>query len=106
MPLITFVDAEGRARTVDAEEGRSLMEAARLARVPGILALCGGFCACATCHVYIDEPFLGRLPRPGGREVALLGRVAQRCPNSRLSCQVRVDAGLDGMRVRTPFSQG
>ena len=102
MPDVTFVDAAGTARTVHAEAGRSLMEAARLNDVPGILAMCCGFCVCATCHVYIDEAFVDRLNPMRDKEAALLTRVEQRRPNSRLSCQVKVEQGFDGLRVETP----
>ena len=106
MPDVTFVDAAGIARTVTAEAGRSLMEAARLHDVPGITAMCCGFGVCATCHVYIDEAFLDRLNPVRDKEAALLARVGQRRPTSRLSCQVRVDPALEGLRVETPVSQG
>jgi 2Fe-2S ferredoxin len=106
MPRITFVDVEGAERVVDAEVGRSLMEAARLNGVPGILAMCCGFCVCATCHVHVDEVLLARLPPPGAKEAALLARVDHRRPESRLACQLRVDADFEGLRVRTPPSQG
>jgi len=106
MPRITFIDASGVSRTVEAEAGRSVMEAARLNRVPGIVAMCCGLCACATCHVYIDEAFTDRLNPVREKEAALLARVDHRRPNSRLACQVRVDPGFDGLCVETPVSQG
>ena len=106
MPQITFIDAQGTERVVEAEAGRSVMEAARLNGVPGILAMCCGFCACATCHVYIDAAFLDRLNPLRGKEAALLDGVDHRRPNSRLACQVRVDPAFDGLRIETPVSQG
>lgn len=68
--------------------------------------MCSGFCACATCHVYIDEAFVEQLNPIRDKEAALLAFVDHRRPNSRLSCQVRVDVAFEGMRVETPVSQG
>ncbi|MXO73015.1 2Fe-2S iron-sulfur cluster-binding protein [Alteraurantiacibacter buctensis] len=105
MPTITFIDAQGAARSVQAECGQSLMTAARANDVPGIDADCGGMCACATCHVYVDTEFLSQLPAPGDGEEALLEFVDKAQPNSRLACQICVTEVLKGMIVRTPSSQ-
>lgn len=106
MLQITFVDHTGIARSVDAEAGMTLMEAARDNGVPGIVAQCGGMCACATCHVFIDAPFLALLEGPDDNEEPLLDFIDEREANSRLACQIRLTPGLDGMLVHTPESQG
>ena len=106
MPTITFVDTEGAARAVVADVGASLMEAARANGIPGIDAVCGGLCACATCHVYVAADFLAQLPRMEDGERSLLEFVDERRPNSRLACQLRITAAFDGLRVATPASQG
>lgn len=106
MPTITFRDTEGTARAVDAPVGDSLMEAARANGIPGIDAICGGLCACATCHVYVAPDFLHQLPRMEDGERSLLEFVDDRRPNSRLACQLRITAAFDGLCVETPASQG
>jgi 2Fe-2S ferredoxin len=98
---VTFVEEGGTVRTIDgAAVGRSLMDVGREAAVAGILADCGGACACATCHVYVDEDWFERVGPPHEVEDDLLGVVADaRRPTSRLSCQIRLYASLDGLRV-------
>ena len=105
MPKITYVTFEGREFVVDAAEGLSLMEAAVKNAVPGIEADCGGACACATCHVYVDEPWLGRLADPTTVENAMLEFVEAAEVNSRLACQLSLTQDLDGLVVRLPKSQ-
>jgi 2Fe-2S ferredoxin len=105
MPKITYVDVDGRSRTVDIAEGVSVMEGAVLNGVPGIEAVCGGACSCATCHVYVEPQWLERLPEPAELETAMLEFASGTQSNSRLSCQLRVTTGLDGLIVRTPKSQ-
>ena len=105
MPKITYVDVDGRSRTVDLAEGVSVMEGAVLNGVPGIEAVCGGACSCATCHVYVEPQWLERLPEPAELETAMLEFASGTQANSRLACQLRVTAGLDGLIVRTPKSQ-
>ena len=105
MPYITFIDFRGISRTVRAEMGASLMEAARSNDIRGIDAECGGVCACATCHVYIDEAFVERLNPLTEAERPMLEFIEASRPNSRLACQVRITQALDGMKVRTPESQ-
>lgn len=106
MPALTFTDALGQQRRVEAGEGLSVMEAARQNLVPGIVAECGGVCACATCHIYVDEGWLARLDPPGQVEEALLEFLSDGRPNSRLSCQIVLTAALDGLAVMTPETQG
>ena len=105
MPKITYTDHEGTARTVEAEVGESVMQAARRNDVPGIDADCGGVCACATCHVYVDAAWL---PKVGGRvemEEEMLAFAPGVEDNSRLGCQIEITAELDGLQVTTPESQ-
>lgn len=99
MPKLTVVDRAGEERTVDAEAGLSVMEALKVNGFDELLALCGGCCSCATCHVYVDPAFADRLPPMGPDEDDLLDSVDDRRPTSRLSCQLRVEAGLEGLRV-------
>lgn len=106
MPQITFIDHQGTARDVNADEGTTVMRAARTNQVPGILALCGGVCACATCHVLVDTAFIAKLPPPSDTERMLLQFVPEPRPNSRLACQLRLTAALEGLVVRTPERQG
>lgn len=105
MPNITFVDHLGSERTIAANAGGSLMEAARLHDVPGIDADCGGVCACATCHVYVEKAFFDRLAPPGAGEEPMLEFVDEPRPTSRLACQIRLSDDLDGMKVETPARQ-
>jgi 2Fe-2S ferredoxin len=105
MPKITFIDNEGAARTVDAEVGSTLMETARNNDIPGILATCSGACACATCHVYVDEQWVDKVPPPALEESDMLDTAHDLKENSRLSCQIVVAEELDGLVVTTPPRQ-
>lgn len=94
------------ARTLQGKTGQSLMQAAVAANVDGIEADCGGLLTCATCHVYVREPFASRLPAPSGDELGMLDfTAAPRQANSRLSCQIQLTAELDGLAVDLPPSQ-
>ncbi len=106
MPNITFVDSLGEARTVEAEVGSTVMEAAIRNAIPEISAECGGGCACATCHVYIDEAWLPMTGKASDQEEDMLDFAYQVQPNSRLCCQIKVTAELDGLKVSTPDRQG
>ncbi|MBS7538661.1 2Fe-2S iron-sulfur cluster-binding protein [Ancylobacter lacus] len=106
MPKITFIDAAGTARTVEAQIGQTVMEAAIRNGVPGIDAECGGACACATCHVYVDEAWQGATGEPSTMEEDMLDFASDVKPNSRLSCQIKIGEALDGLVVRTPAQQG
>ena len=99
MARITIVTRNGSERSVEATAGLSLMEIIRENGVDELLALCGGCCSCATCHVYVDEEWLGRLPPMQRDEDDLLNISDERRPNSRLSCQIRFGQALDGLRV-------
>ncbi len=105
MAKITYIDHTGTERTLEAKNGESVMEVAIKNSVPGIDADCGGACACATCHVYVDEAYLGKLSPPEAMETSMLDFAENVRDNSRLSCQISVSDELDGMKVTTPESQ-
>jgi 2Fe-2S ferredoxin len=106
MPKITFIDAHGERRTVEAEVGATVMEAAIRNAIPGIEAECGGACACATCHVYVDDAWAAKTGSPESMEEDMLDFAFDVRPTSRLSCQIRIRDDLDGLVVRTPERQG
>jgi len=99
MPLLTVITREGEEREIDGETGLSVMEVIRDAGIDEILALCGGNCSCATCHVHVDPDFAGQLPPMSEDENDLLDSVDSRDEYSRLSCQIPFGPALDGMRV-------
>ncbi len=101
-----FIEADGRRREVEARDGISLMEVAKQHGVAGIVAQCGGACACATCEVYVEPGWLGRLEPPEDMEVGMLESAYEPRSNSRLSCQIPITAGLEGLEVRVPPRQG
>lgn len=106
MPALTFIHPDNRAETVDANEGDSAMLAALTHGVDGIIAECGGGAVCATCHVYVEDAWLAKLPAVGGDEDDLLeGTAAERRPNSRLSCQIKMTPELHGLVLRLPDRQ-
>jgi 2Fe-2S ferredoxin len=105
MPKITFIDAAGTARTVEAKNGMTVMETAVKNNIPGIDADCGGACACATCHVYVKAEFLDRVGKPSAMEQSMLDFAENVKENSRLSCQIKVSDELEGLSVTTPESQ-
>ncbi len=106
MPRITFIEPGGFRHEIDAPVGVTLMEAARQNGVQGILALCGGACACATCHVYVEKEWLPKLEAREEMEEGMLESAWEPRDNSRLSCQIHVSADLDGLVVRVPQRQG
>jgi ferredoxin, 2Fe-2S len=99
MPTITVIDRSGAARDVQAENGLSLMEVIRDNGFDELLALCGGCCSCATCHIYVDGDFGGTLPAMSEDENDLLDSTDSRNDQSRLSCQIPVSDGLKGLTV-------
>jgi 2Fe-2S ferredoxin len=105
MAKITFTDVTGTARTVEAAPGATVMEVAIRNDIPGIEAECGGACACATCHVYIDEAWREKVGEPSPMEEDMLDFGYDVRPNSRLSCQIKVTPELDGLKVTTPERQ-
>ncbi|MCA0241234.1 MAG: 2Fe-2S iron-sulfur cluster binding domain-containing protein [Proteobacteria bacterium] len=106
MPKVTYVSAGGHRTELELPNGLSLMEGAMNNNVAGIESECGGKCACATCHVYVDEAWLDKLRPSGALEDELLeGTASERRPTSRLSCQIKSSAALDGIVVHLPQSQ-
>ena len=99
MPQITVVDQSGQSKALEAPEGRTLMEVIRDNGFDELLALCGGCCSCATCHVHIDPSYMDKLPQLSEDENDLLDSSDHRNEYSRLSCQVPVTAALEGMTV-------
>ena len=105
MPSITFRQHDGSSRTVEAELGSTVMETAIRNGIPGIVAECGGACACATCHVYVDEVWREKVGSPTPMEADMLDFGCDVRPSSRLSCQIKVSDDLDGLVVSTPERQ-
>ena len=105
MAKITYKDHEGVSRTIEVENGLSVMEGAIQKDVPGIDADCGGSMACATCHVYVEEQWLDKLPKAEDAEVDMIDMAYEPKKNSRLSCQLIVSDELDGLTVTTPAKQ-
>jgi 2Fe-2S ferredoxin len=106
MARIIFMQPDGTRREIDAPLGTTVMEAAVQNQVHGIVALCGGACACATCHVYVDEAWLGKVGRREEMEEGMIEAAWEPRENSRLSCQIHVTAELDGLEVTVPAQQG
>ena len=105
MAKIHFVDHSGETRIIDVENGATVMEAAIRNAVPGIEAECGGACACATCHVYVDEAWREATGSPAQMEEDMLDFAFDIRSESRLSCQIKVTDALDGLVVRIPEKQ-
>ncbi len=105
MIKVTYIEFNGTERTVQVEEGMSLMEAAVTNLVPGIDGDCGGMCACATCHVHVDPAWIDKLPAMESLEDAMLNLAEGRDALSRLACQIKAAPDLDGILVRTPIGQ-
>ncbi|MCC6474475.1 MAG: 2Fe-2S iron-sulfur cluster binding domain-containing protein [Burkholderiales bacterium] len=106
MPKVTFVQADGERRTVDAVHQATVMRTAVDNGIRGIAATCGGVLSCATCHVYVDTAQLVQLPAPAVRELETLEfTLAERKPNSRLSCQLTVDKKMEELIVYLPDTQ-
>jgi 2Fe-2S ferredoxin len=105
MPRLTIIESSGKEHHLEPDEGKSVMQAALDALVPGILADCGGSCSCATCHCYVEQEWFAQLPQPEGAERDMLDCALEPRENSRLSCQLRVTAQTDGLVIRLPKSQ-
>ena len=109
MITLHFISADGRATEAKGKPGKSLMEAAVSAGIEGIAADCGGLLTCATCHVYVQEPFASdanRLPPPDGEELGMIEfTAAPRKSASRLNCQIKLTPALDGLTVELPATQ-
>ena len=105
MPKITYIEHGGKEHVVDVPTGLTVMEGARDNNIPGIEADGGGACACSTCHVYIAPDWVEKLPAKDAMEEDMLDFAYDVQPNSRLSCQIKVTAELDGLVVRVPERQ-
>ena len=105
MPKITYIDYQGNSKTVEVENGLSVMEGAVQNEITGIDADCGGSMACATCHVYVEEKWLNKIPKAEEAEVDMIDMAYEPKKNSRLSCQIIVSDELDGLKVTTPNKQ-
>ena len=105
MPKIHFLEFGGREHLIDVPCGTSVMQAAVENNVSGIDGDCGGVCACATCHVYVDPAWLAKTGERTISEDELLNFASTAQENSRLACQIRMDDAMDGLRVRLPESQ-
>ena len=105
MAKITYKNLEGKQNIVEVENGLSVMEGAVQNEIPGIDADCGGSMACATCHVYVEDKWLDKLPKAEDGEVDMIDMAYEPKKNSRLSCQIIVTDELDGLEVITPEKQ-
>ena len=105
MAKITFIQPDGKSQTVVAENGMTIMEAAKKNLIAGIEAECGGACACATCHVYVDPAWRSKAGKPENMEEDMLDFAFDVREESRLSCQIKVTDALDGIVLRIPAKQ-
>ena len=105
MAKVTFKDFKGNSKTIEVENGLSVMEGAIQNEIPGIDADCGGSMACATCHVYVKEEWFDKIPKAEDAEVDMIDMAHEPKKNSRLSCQIIVSNELDGLEVTTPEKQ-
>ena len=105
MSKITYIDKDGNSKTIDVENGLSVMEGAIQQNIPGIDADCGGSMACATCHVYVEEKWLNKIPKAEEAEEDMIDMAYEPKKNSRLSCQIIISDELDGLIVTTPAKQ-
>ena len=105
MPKITYINSVGEKKTIEVKNGLSVMEGAIQNNIPGIDADCGGSMACATCHVYVEEKWLDKLPKAEDAEVDMIDMAYEPKKNSRLSCQIIVSDKLEGLTVTTPEKQ-
>lgn len=106
MAKITYIEHNGNEHTLDVDNGLTVMEGAVRNMVPGIDADCGGACACATCHVYVDANWTEKTGAREAMEESMLDFAEGVQDNSRLSCQIKVSEALDGLIVRIPEHQG
>ena len=106
MPKITYIEHNGKTHKIDVANGLSVMEGAVQNNIPGIDADCGGSCACATCHVYVNEKWFGKLTKKESAEEDMLDMAYEPKKFSRLSCQITVEDSLDGLVVKMPSKQG
>jgi len=105
MPKITYIEHNGKSHEVEVANGLTVMEGAVQNNIPGIDADCGGSCACATCHVYVDEKWYGKLVKKESAEEDMLDMAYEPKKFSRLSCQITVEDKFDGLVVKMPSKQ-
>ncbi len=105
MPKITYIEHNGKSHTLDVENGLTVMEGAIQNNIPGIDAECGGACACATCHVYVDEKWFDKIEKKQSAEQDMLDVAFEPNSFSRLACQINVTDELDGLVVKMPSKQ-
>ena len=105
MPKVTFTDHKGNSKTIEIDNGLSVMEGAVQQNIPGIDADCGGSMACATCHVYVDDNWYEKIPKAEDAEIDMIDMAFEPKKNSRLSCQIIVADNIDGLKVTTPEKQ-
>ena len=105
MPKITYIEHGGKSHTIEVPKELSVMEGALQNNIPGIDADCGGACACATCHVYVDEKWFGKLKKKDDAEQDMLDMAFEPNKFSRLGCQITISDDLDGMVVKMPSKQ-
>ena len=105
MPKITYIEQNGNSKTIEVDNGLTVMEGAVQNNIPGIDADCGGAMACATCHVYVEDSWLNKLPKPEEAEQDMIDMAYKPNKNSRLSCQIVVSDKIDGLTVTTPEKQ-
>ena len=105
MPKITYITSDAKVHEIDVENGLTVMEGAVQNDIPGIDADCGGSMACATCHVYVEEKWLDKIPKAEEAEVDMIDMAFEPKKNSRLSCQLIISDELDGLKVKTPEKQ-
>ena len=106
MPKITYIEHKGKTHTLEVANGLTVMEGAVQNNIPGIDADCGGSCACATCHVYVDEKWFDKLQKKEDAEQDMLDMAFEPKKNSRLACQITATDELDGLVVNMPSKQG
>ena len=105
MPKVTFTDHKGDSKTIEIDNGLSVMEGAVQQNIPGIDADCGGSMACATCHVYVDDNWYEKIPKAEDAEIDMIDMAFEPKKNSRVSCQIIVTDNIDGLKVATPEKQ-
>ena len=105
MPKVTYIDFKGNSKSIEVDKGLTVMEGAIQNNVDGIDADCGGSMACATCHVYVEEKWLDKIPKPEDGEIDMIDMAFEPKKNSRLSCQITITDELDGLIVTTPEKQ-
>ena len=105
MTKITYIEHSGKSHTIEVQNGLTVMEGAIQNNIPGIDADCGGACACATCHVYVDKEWFNKLPKKEDAENDMLDMAFETNEFSRLACQITVVDELDGMVVKMPSKQ-